>query len=207
MQARSRSKNGVASLAYGFAATSRASPFETPCCAGLLRVRVRGGSSRHPCTPDARHRPVFCPAPGHAGLLFSVAPERACGTPGGSPRPRRHVLWTHGSVHCGSARRCVALRIHTVPDEPPQARPGRPRKQGHPAFRTQRTFRLATPSSASAGALTKCRRRCIAGSLGRPPRLWPSPALEPPQEATQGPQTRRVRRIPLHAADVAASFN
>ena len=38
-----------------------------------------------------------------------------------------------------------------------------------PAFRKQRTFRLATPSSASAGALTKCGHRRNAGPSGRPP--------------------------------------
>ena len=73
-------------------------------------------------SPDARHRPVFSPAPGRAGLPCSFFPQGACGTTGVSPRPRRHVR-THG----------LRVRKHT-------ATTNSLGRRSSPAFRTRMDF-------------------------------------------------------------------
>jgi hypothetical protein len=135
---------------------------------------------------DARHRPGFCPAPGSPVVFAFLASKgraerRAC-------HHAREGLPASWMMHAGERGRSTG----TGPS---------------PAFRTQRFDRLATPSSASAGALTKCGHRRIAGSLGRPPTyagtsllLWRSWPRRRPAYA-MGPSH------PLRAVTYTASFN
>ena len=156
-------------------------------------------------SPHARHRSAFCPATKHAGLFLSVSPERACGTPGGSPRPWRHVLWTHGSVHLAGARWCVPLRITRSLASLHRLDQDGLGNRNTLRSAKRRFYQLATPSSASAGALTKCGHRHIAGSLGRPPShigtsLLPLEGRHTRRSVASAPR-RDVPRRPLTGAE------
>ena len=77
---------------------------------------------------------------------------------------------THGSVHLREAHGGV----WPCGSHGPARAPYRPERDGLGNRNTLRSakrrfYQLATPSSVSAGALTKCGHRRIAGSLGRPP--------------------------------------
>ena len=132
---------------------------------------------------------------------------------GGSPRPRRHVLGTHGT-------RCLLrgmwlrapLEGHTVVAA---CYGSRPRKQ-------------ETTCVPHATVLSACnsQRRHVLGALTEclvPPHCWvlgpptagcgmssfhylaASLAFKSPALRTKGPQSRRGRRIPLHAGDMTGA--
>ena len=131
----------------------------------LLRVRVWG--------QHTRHRPVFCPAPGRAGLLVRCLPVFPCKGRaerlGGSPRPRRHVFLHMGhmlSRACGSVRLWKGTRQWLLVEG------SRPQKQ-------------ETTCVPHATVLSACnsQRRHVLGALTKclvPPHCW---VLGPPTAA------------------------
>ena len=162
-------------------------PFET-ALARLLRVRIGG--------PDTRHRPVFCPAPGLAGLetqMPSSFPLKGrAERQGVSPRPRRHVgehvapcAEAHGKQQASDA-------AHT------------------PAFRTQMDF-AACSMSQEASQRRRCPVRascCPDMHLGRPP-AWSAstacrltdPRLPPVIRKPSGPTSQRPPHPAPHYED------
>ena len=150
---------------------------------------------------------------GHASSpLFFVRPETSRSSSFRFPRkgnaerravqPRRGATCcgTHGSVHLREAHGGV----WPCGSHGPARAPYRLERDGLGNRNTLRSakrrfYQLATPSSASAGALTKCGHRRIAGSLGRPPShagtSLPEGALRPPVGARRVPEGRHPRRV------------
>jgi hypothetical protein len=95
--------------------------------------------------PDARHRLCSLSGPRKAGLLLSVSPSGACGTPGGSPRPRRqvcrHAIGTPGAL-CLKHRAAAAREEQTAgpPSIFASRRQPAPEAGTSPAFRTRMDF-------------------------------------------------------------------
>ncbi len=87
--------------------------------------------------PDARHRPVFGPAPGHAGLPVPSSPKGRAERQGVSPRPRRPHGLDAGSPHAAFA---------TAPGQWPSPTPKIVElnravgSRSSPAFRTRMDF-------------------------------------------------------------------
>jgi hypothetical protein len=166
-------------------------PFDAFQPPALIRVRVRGAG--------ARHRPEFCPASGRAGLETqlpsSSPPKGRAERQGVSPRPRRHVgehmapcAEAHGKQSSlgRSAYACV------------------PHATVLSACNSQRRHAL--------GALTECLASPHCWVLGPPtssaghrPFTTLQMARFTARHRTKGPQTRRVRRIPLRAGDAAGT--
>ena len=155
-------------------------------------------------TPDARHRPSVISGSGFAGRFVPSPPKgraehrafhRARGTTWVTTW--HHVLSRHMTP-------CTGGSAHGKQQ---------PRTQETPAFRTRRFYRLATPSGATPpGALTECWASPHCWVLGPPtssaghrPFTTLQPARFTARHRTKGPQTRRVRRIPLRAGDAAGT--